>query len=84
MGAAAYGGKGFKGRARISGERPIGAASCRQQHNQVSFRPPPPPLSTLGHHHWWVSPPPLGGGGFHSHSFLKLCAFEWLQSSSCW
>ena len=30
-----YGGKGCKGRAAVSGERPIGAASCRLQHNQV-------------------------------------------------
>ena len=36
MGAAAYGGRGFKGRARICDERPIGAASGRQQHNQAS------------------------------------------------
>ena len=35
MGTAAYGGKGFEGRAAVSGERPIGAASCRQQHNQA-------------------------------------------------
>ena len=31
MGTAAYGGKGFKERAAVSGERPIGTASCRQQ-----------------------------------------------------
>ena len=42
MGAAAHGGRGFKGRAEVSGERPIGAASRRQQHNQVSCQPPPP------------------------------------------
>ena len=49
MGAAAYGGKGFKERARVSGERPIGAASCRQQYNEASCQapPPPPPTSTL-------------------------------------
>ena len=35
MGTAAYGGKGFEGRAAVSDERPIGAASCRQQHNQA-------------------------------------------------
>ena len=28
MGAAGYGGKGSKARARVSGERPIDAASC--------------------------------------------------------
>ena len=39
MGAAAYGGKRFKERARVSGERLIGAASCRQQHNQASCQP---------------------------------------------
>ena len=43
MGTAACGGKGFKGRAAVSGERPIGAASCRQQHNQMSCYPPSPP-----------------------------------------
>ena len=39
MGAAAYGGKGFKGRAAVSGERPMGASSCRQQHDEVSCHP---------------------------------------------
>ena len=38
MGAAAYKGKGFKERARVNGERPIGAASCRKQ-----FVMPDPP-----------------------------------------
>ena len=47
MGAAAYGGKGFRERARVSGERPIGAASCRQQYNQASCQPPPPPRPTV-------------------------------------
>ena len=42
MGAAADGGKEFKGREAVSGERLIGAASCRQQHNQVSCHPPHP------------------------------------------
>ena len=28
MGAAACGGRGFKGRAAVSGKRPIGAACC--------------------------------------------------------
>ena len=45
MGAAAYRGKGFKERARVSSGRPIGAASCRQQYNQASCQPPPPPAS---------------------------------------
>ena len=44
MGAAACGGKGFKERAGVSGERPIGAVSCRQQHKPgVMPTPPPPP-----------------------------------------
>ena len=30
-------------RTEISGERPIGAARCRQQHNPASCQPPPPP-----------------------------------------
>ena len=30
MGTAAFGGKGFKGSAAVSGERPIGAATCKQ------------------------------------------------------
>ena len=41
MDAATYGGKGFKGKAAVSGKWPIGAASCRQQHNQVSCQPSP-------------------------------------------
>ena len=36
MGASACGGKGFNERAGVSGERPISAAHCRQQHNEVS------------------------------------------------
>ena len=43
MGAAAYRGKGFKERAMVSGERPIGATSCRQQSIPASCQPPPPP-----------------------------------------
>ena len=42
MGAATYGGKGFKERAAVSGEKPRGAASCGQQHIQASRHPPPP------------------------------------------
>ena len=45
-GAAAYGGDGFKERAAVSGERPTGAASCKQQHNQVSCQTPLPHLNT--------------------------------------
>ena len=43
MGTAADGAKGFKGRAAASGERPTGASSCRQQHNEGSCQPPFPP-----------------------------------------
>ena len=49
MGAAAYGGGGFEGRAAVGGERPIGAASCRQQHNRASCQNPHP----LPHHPMW-------------------------------
>ena len=42
MRTAACGGKGFKGSAVVRVERPIGAASCRQQHNQVSCQTPLP------------------------------------------
>ena len=47
MGTAAYGGRGFKESTRVSGERPIGAASCRQRHNRASCQPPPPPPPPL-------------------------------------
>ena len=40
---AAYGGEGFKGTAAVSGERPVGAASCGQQDNEVSCQAPPGP-----------------------------------------
>ena len=40
MGTAAFRGKGFKERARVSGESPIGAASFRQQSIQESCQPP--------------------------------------------
>ena len=43
MGTAAIVGKGFNERARVSGERPIGAASFRQQFIQASCQPPSPP-----------------------------------------
>ena len=39
MGAATFGGKGFKERVRVSGERPIGATSCRQQYTQATCQP---------------------------------------------
>ena len=41
MGAAAYGGRRFKERTRVSGERPIGAARCKQQYSAASCLPPP-------------------------------------------
>ena len=41
MGTAAYGGKGFKGRAGVSGERPMGAARFRQQHTGCHHADPP-------------------------------------------
>ena len=44
MGATTDGGKGFKGRARVSRERPIGAADCKQQYNQASCQTPRPPV----------------------------------------
>ena len=53
MGAAACGGKGFRGRAVVNGERPMGAARCRQQHNEAASPPPhvqqprPPAASTV-------------------------------------
>ena len=40
MGTATDGGKGFEGRAAVSGDRPVGAASCRQQHTRVSCQIP--------------------------------------------
>ena len=56
MGTAAYGGKGFKGTAAVSDEGPIGAASCRQQHNQVSCQsPPPPPLLILSGNYQYLA-----------------------------
>ena len=45
MGTATCGGKGFVERTRVSGERPIGAASRRQHSAWVSCQPTtPPPL----------------------------------------
>ena len=45
---AGYGGSGIKGRAAVSAERPIVAASCREQSIQVSCQAPhpTPPCST--------------------------------------
>ena len=38
----AYGGKGFQERVRVSGEMPIGTASCKQQYNLASCQTPLP------------------------------------------
>ena len=43
MGTAGSGGNAFKERTRGSGERPVGAARCRQSSIQASVNPPPPP-----------------------------------------
>ena len=43
MGTPACGGRGFEGRAAVSGRRPIGAASFRQLSIQASTPPPPLP-----------------------------------------
>ena len=51
MGTATYGGKGFKGKAAIGGDRPIGATSCRQQHNQASCQHSPPSTPRIVHVH---------------------------------
>ena len=58
MGAAGCGGRGFKGRAAVSGERPMVAASCRPKHIKVSYQPPP-------------LPHPPGAGGWRPK---RLCA----------
>ena len=50
MGTAAYRGKGFKESTRVSGDRPIGAASFRQQCIWLSC-PPSPPKHTHTHTH---------------------------------
>ena len=51
MGAAACGGKGSKGRAVVSGDRPIGAARCRQPYARGACQPPPPPRHISGGEH---------------------------------
>ena len=42
MGTATYGGRRSKERRRVSGERPMGATSFRQQFIQASCQSPPP------------------------------------------
>ena len=60
MGAAACRGKGFKERARVSGKRPMGAASFRQQCVQAScphsHEQAPPPLPTPLRFGWYSVP----------------------------
>ena len=55
MCTAAYGGKGFKERTQVSGERPVGAASVRQESPQASCQAPPKHIHTHRAHqvrHW--------------------------------
>ena len=53
MGTATFGGKGLKERTRVSGERPMGAASFSQQSIQASCTGGAP----------GQDPTPKGGGG---------------------
>ena len=46
-----HGRKGFRERARVSGERPLGAARCREQYHQASCQPPPPPPTSV----YWLA-----------------------------
>ena len=59
MGTSAYGRKGCKGRAAVILERRIGAASCTQQHHQVSCQNPTASPSPS------VAPMSFAGGGRH-------------------
>ena len=52
---SAYGGKGFKGRAAVSGKRPIGDASSRQQRNAGVMPTLPPKKKPIGR---TTNPPP--------------------------
>ena len=47
MGTAAYGGKGFKRRAAVSGDRPIGAAAADNNTPTCHANTAPPPLILL-------------------------------------
>ena len=59
MGTATHGGKGFKVRTRVSGERPISTASFKQQFSQALCQPTPP-----------SSPIPVPVTNQHAPSFL--------------
>ena len=87
MGTAACVGKGFKGRAVVSGDRPIGAASCRHQHTQVSCQTPHSsvchPQPRLCNRHLFR---PIEGPGAPSAALLLVRrSFLWCRarSSSC-
>ena len=58
MGTTACGRRGFKGRAAICGDQPMGASSYTQQHTQVSCPPTPHPPPLVGcitsSFHWSV------------------------------
>ena len=90
MGTATYGGRGFKGRARVSGE-----ANGRQQpqtsiHCRFHAKPPPP--------HRPSTPKSINAVGSQSDTAfrfshllvsslfvtLKSCACEWVQAGSSW
>ena len=64
MGTTTYGGKGFKGRARVSGERPMGAASFGQQSIQASCQPAPLNVAKPTSH--TTTPIPTHHPGWHT------------------
>ena len=74
MGAAAYGGGGFKERAAASGERPIGAASCRQEYNRASCHQPPPPSHQIPRP--CANPPPPPSITTQSPGWSGLCCIN--------
>ena len=69
MRTAARGRKRFKEMTRVSGERPIGAASFRHQSSQASCQTPAHTLMTPTHrsrsHRRWGGMCVYGGGGSH-------------------
>ena len=68
MGTAACGGKGFKGRIAVSGDWPIGAASCRPRHDQVSCQTPLPSLAKPPAPHFQANHVPPWVSGVHNYS----------------
>ena len=79
MSTATFGGKGFKESTGVSGERPMGAASFRQQCTQASspggrwLDLPPRPLARF----YW------GGGGFNIKDGVSLKLFPmWTKQLS--